>query len=243
MADWNPWHGCIKYSAGCRHCYVYRRDARYEKDSSLVHKTANFNLPLRRDRAGNYKIKPGERVWTCFTSDFFLDLADEWRGEAWSMMRERSDLYFFFITKRIDRFYDCIPADWGEGYDNVAICCTVENQEMADYRLPIYKETPIRHKSIASEPLLTPIDMSAYLGPWLNKVVVGGESGQAARPCDYQWVLDIRRQCMAARVPFYFKQTGAHFIKDGRLYQIPRKLQSAQARKARIDWPKGTGLG
>lgn len=242
MADWNPWHGCIKYSAGCRHCYVYRQDARYEKDSSQVRKTANFDLPRRRDRFGNYKIKAGERVWTCFTSDFFLDLADPWREEAWAMMRERSDLLFFFITKRIDRFYDCIPGDWGNGYPNVAICCTIENQEAADYRLPIYQEAPIRRKSLACEPLLAPIEMSAYLGPWLDKVVVGGESGPQARPCDYQWVLDIRRQCMADQIPFYFKQTGARLIKDGRLYRIPRKLQSVQARKAGIDWPEGTRL-
>lgn len=243
MAEWNPWHGCIKYSAGCQNCYVYRRDARYEKDSSQVYKTTNFNLPLRKDRSGNYKIKPGERVWTCFTSDFFLDIADPWRAEAWAMMKTRSDLYFFFITKRIDRFYDCIPSDWGEGYPNVAICCTVENQQAADTRLPIFKEVPIKHKSIAAEPLLSPIEMSPYLGSWVDKVVVGGESGLEARPCDYQWILDIHNQCLNAKVPFYFKQTGARFIKNGKLYRIPRKNQSTQARKAAINWPKGTRLG
>jgi protein gp37 len=238
MADWNPWHGCIKYSEGCRNCYVYRRDARYEKDSSQVYRTVNFALPLRRDRAGNYKIKPGERVWTCFTSDFLLDLADPWREEAWAMMRERSDLDFFLITKRIDRLADCLPGDWGAGYENVSICCTVENQREADYRLPIYQAAPICHKSLACEPLLSLIDMSAYLGPWLEMVVVGGESGQQARPCDYRWVLDIRRQCQDARVPFYFKH-GARLVKDGRLYHIPRRLQSLQAHRAGIDWPRG----
>lgn len=242
MAEWNPWHGCIKYSEGCRNCYVYRRDARYEKDSSQVYRTGNFDLPLRRDRVGNYKLKPGEKVWTCFTSDFLLDLADPWRDEAWAMMRQRSDLEFFFITKRIDRLADCLPADWGEGYANVAICCTVENQRQADYRLPIYQAAPIRHKSLACEPLLGLIDMERYLGPWLDLVVAGGESGEQARPCDYRWVLDIRRQCVAAKVPFYFKQTGARLLKDGRLYRIPRKLQSIQAHRAGIDWPRGVSL-
>ena len=76
------------------------------------------------------------------TSDFFLEEADEWRPECWRMIRERSDLRFAIITKRIHRFMECIPDDWGEGYPNVSVYCTVENQQMADYRLPIYLELP-----------------------------------------------------------------------------------------------------
>ncbi len=49
---WNLWHGCHKKSEGCKHCYVFRRDAEYEKDSRIVTKTASFNLPIRRDRWG-----------------------------------------------------------------------------------------------------------------------------------------------------------------------------------------------
>ena len=77
-------------------------------------------------------------VYTCFSSDFLLDAADEWRGEAWAMMRLRSDLHFFMITKRIDRLMSVVPDDWRTGYSNVTLCCTVENQERADYRLPLY---------------------------------------------------------------------------------------------------------
>lgn len=127
MANWNPWHGCIKYSEGCANCYVYRGDARYERSASDVRRNADFDLPVRTDRSGAYKLKQGETVYTCFTSDFFLDKADGWRAEAWDRIRARSDLEFFFITKRIERFYECIPPDWGNGWDNVAIGCTVEN--------------------------------------------------------------------------------------------------------------------
>jgi protein gp37 len=236
MAGWNPWHGCHKLSAGCANCYVYRIDARHERDSSIVKKNAEFNLPVRRGRDGEYKIKPGEVVYTCFTSDFLLEDADAWRTEAWRMMRERSDLIFFFITKRIDRFMQCIPADWGDGYENVHICCTCENQAMADYRLPIFRAAPIRHKSIILEPMLGPVALSPYLGGWVEDVTVGGESGPEARWCDYTWVLDIRRQCVEANIAFYFRQTGARFIKDGKRYNIPRRLQHAQARKANIDF-------
>ena len=61
------------------------------------------------------------------------------------MMRLRSDVRFLIITKRIDRFLETIPSDWGDDYDNVTICCTIENQDRADYRLPIYKTAPIKH--------------------------------------------------------------------------------------------------
>ena len=120
-ADWNPWHGCHKYSAGCQNCYVYRMDGRHQKDASIVQKTAAFYLPIAHARDGSYKIPPGSMIGTCFTSDFLLEDADPWRGEAWRMIRERSDCYFLFITKRITRFAQCIPEDWGEGYRNLTI--------------------------------------------------------------------------------------------------------------------------
>ncbi|WP_428897292.1 protein gp37 [Parelusimicrobium proximum] len=232
---WSPWHGCHKLSEGCRHCYMYRIDARHGRDSSKVVKNKEFYLPVKKTRAGEYKIPAGSTVYTCFGSDFFVTEADEWRKEAWAMMRERSDLHFFFITKRIDRFYDCIPEDWGNGYDNVTIACTMENQDMADYRLPIYKTAPIKHKTIICEPLLSKIDLSAHLGKWAGSLVAGGESGTEARVCDYDWVLDLRRQCEESRVNFYFKQTGARLRKDGKVYRILKRLQHAQARKAGIN--------
>ena len=234
--SWNLWHGCHKLSPVCQNCYVYRMDARQNRDSSLVHKTANFDLPVRRTRDGRYKIPPGTVVYTCFTSDFLLEDADAWRPEAWQIMKERKDLEFLFITKRIDRFLDCIPSDWGDGYPNVHICCTVENQDRADYRLPVFRAAPIRHKSIVCEPLLEEIDLTPYLGEWVEEVIAGGESGNEARLCDYSWILALRTQCMLYEVPFTFKQTGARFCKDGRLYRIQRPDQHKQARKADIDY-------
>jgi protein gp37 len=211
-------------------------DARHDKDSSIVTKTNNFNLPIKKDRKGNYKIPSGELVYTCFTSDFFLDDADEWRKEAWKMIKERSDLRFFIITKRIDRFNVSLPEDWNDGYDNVTVGSTVENQDRADYRLPIFIKAPIKHKYIICEPLLGKIDLSQYLGSWVELVVVGGESGNEARVCDYEWVIDIRRQCIEKNISFYFKQTGAKFLKDGKLYKIKREFQHKMARKAGINY-------
>ncbi|MBE6039262.1 MAG: DUF5131 family protein, partial [Anaerofustis stercorihominis] len=218
-----------------KNCYVYRTDAKYEKDSSEITKNTSFYDPVKKKRDGSYKLPSGEIIYTCFTSDFFLEYADEWRKEAWEMIRQRSDARFLFITKRIHRFNECIPDDWGDGYENVIIGCTVENQKMADFRLPIFADAPIKHKMIICEPLLENIDISRYLTPQINLVNAGGESGTNARICDYEWILSIRQQCIDAGVPFEFHQTGTHFKKDGKLYTIPRKLHHSQAKKANID--------
>ncbi|MBQ8513132.1 MAG: DUF5131 family protein, partial [Clostridia bacterium] len=233
---WNPWHGCRKLSEGCRNCYVYRMDAQHEKDAGEIKQNAStFRLPVMRNRLGEYKHPAGTEFSTCFTSDFFLEEADAWREDAWRMIRERSDCRFFIITKRIDRFMQCIPADWGSGYDHVSVFVTAENQKMADYRLPIYLTLPIQTKGIVCEPLLERIDLSAYLTPEITSVTVGGESGSEARICRYEWVLDIREQCRRAGVGFSYHQTGARLVKDGKLYQIPREHQHEQARRAGID--------
>ena len=233
---WNLWHGCHKLSAGCQHCYVYRGDAKRGIDSTVVTRTKNFDLPIQKKRNGEYKIPSGTLVYTCFTSDFFLEDADPWRADAWAMMRLRSDLRFMMITKRIDRLQETIPDDWGEGYDNVTICCTIENQERADYRLPIYKAAPIKHKILICEPLLERIDLRPYnIGSWVEQLVVGGESGRDARVCHYDWILELHQLCVKNKVAFWFKQTGAQFVKDGRLYAIKRQLQHAQARKANLN--------
>lgn len=234
---WNLWHGCHKLSAGCKYCYVYRGDAKRGVDSSIVTKTKNFDLPIQKKRNGDYKVPSGSLVYTCFTSDFFVEEADEWRAEAWQMMRLRSDLRFMMITKRIDRLIQSLPDDWGDGYENVTICCTVENQDRTNYRLPIYKAAPIKHKIIICEPLLERIDLRPYnIGSWVEQVVVGGESGYDARLCDFDWIMELRNLCVEQNVSFWFKQTGGKFIKDGRLYNINRRLQHAQARKAGINY-------
>ena len=234
MADYNPWHGCHKISSGCLNCYMYRQDSNHGIDSNLVRKTNSFNMPMRKNRDGSFKYE-NEVMWTCFTSDFFIEEADEWRNEVWMMIKLRSDLKFFMITKRPHRISECLPSDWGSGYSNVTIYVTCENQEMADKRLPIYLELPIVHKGVCCEPLLGEIDLEKYLDGRIEEVVAGGESGNEARVCDYDWVLKLKEQCTRTNTRFIFKQTGARFRKDGKVYRIQRKYQHSQAKKANID--------
>ncbi len=233
---WNPWHGCKKISEGCRHCYVYRIDSKHGKDPSEVTRNKDFDLPVKRKRNGEYKIPSGETVYTCFSSDFLLEDADEWRNDAWECMRMRRDLNFIFLTKRIHRLKEALPDDWGEGYDNVIIGCTCENQQMADIRLPIFMSLQIKHRIVISEPLLGEIDFSGLVDNRVEKFVVGGESGDEARICDFEWVKKIHSFCVENNIPFFFKQTGANFKKGNRIYSIPRKYQFEQAKKANLDF-------
>lgn len=238
MPVWNPWHGCHKISAGCGQCYVFREDAArgVTVPTTTVRKTSSFKLPLRHDRKGNWKFPSGTRFWLCFTSDLFIEEADEWRAEIWEIIRQRKNCHFTFFTKRIDRMTACLPADWNKGWENVTVGCTVENQDRADFRLPIFLNIPIRHRIIVAAPLLGPINISQWLNPsQIEEVSVGGESGKYARPLDFNWVRDIREQCRNSDVSFSFHQTGSYLIKDGRTYHIPREHQHSQASKAFLD--------
>ena len=179
---WNPWHGCHKFSPGCQHCYVYRRDESIGKNPAEVVKTASFDLPVQKKRDGSYRIPAGETVYAVMTSDFFVEEADGWREDIWRMIHQREDVQFIIITKRIVRFSSCLPDNWGNGYPNVTVGCTCENGEAAAQRLPIFLSLPIADRFVTCEPLLSPI----LLEPWLESgkiraVIAGGESGDGAR--------------------------------------------------------------
>lgn len=235
MAMWSPWRGCHKHSEGCKFCYIHKGDNRKGISTNNIVKTDNFDIPIRKNKNGEYKIKSGETVYLCFSTDFLIEEADCWRKECWKMIKERDDLKFLFLTKRIERFIDCIPEDWGYGYDNLAIGCTIENQKNAEYRLGIFSKLPIKHKYIICQPLIEKIDIEKYLDN-IELVIVGGESDKDARVLDYDWVLDIKKQCVNKNVSFEFRQCGTNFIKDGKKYILKTKELFMYARKANINF-------
>lgn len=234
MGMWNPWRGCHKYSEGCKNCYIHKGDAKRHIDTNIVQLTKNFDAPVARKKNGEYRIKSGETIYLCFSSDFLIEEGDVWRQECWNMIKERADLNFIFLTKRIDRFMTSLPDDWNDGYENVTVGCTIENQESADYRLEIFAKLPIKHKNIICQPLIESIYIEKYLDG-IELVVVGGESDFNARPLDYDWVLSIREQCINRKVHFEFRQCGTNFIKDGKKYRLNVRQLCSQARKADID--------
>lgn len=235
MAMWNPWHGCHKYSDGCKFCYIHKGDYKRGIDTNNIEKTDKFYTPILKNKKGEYRIKSGQTVYLCFSTDFLIKEADEWRNECWEMIKERSDLTFIFLTKRIERFLECIPDDWNGGYDNVIVGCTVENQDRADFRLAIFDKLPIKHKNIICQPLIEKVDISEHLEN-IELVVVGGESDYNARVLNYDWVLSIRQQCIEREVHFEFRQCGTHFIKDGKTYNLNVRDLCSQAKKAGINY-------
>jgi protein gp37 len=200
-ATWNPWYGCHKVSPACDHCYAERWAKRSGRDFSVVTRSkTTFNDPL--------KWKDPERIFVCSLSDFFHPDADQWRDDAFDVMREADWHTYMLLTKRPERpvtGWWVWPKSWWIGV-------TTENQEQADTRIPVLlKSTAPAVRFVSCEPLLGPIDLSGHLlmEPPVDWVIVGGESGPGFRKMEHQWVVDLQRQCARAAVPFFFKQWSA----------------------------------
>ena len=236
---WNPWHGCIKCSEGCRNCYMYFLDRMRDRDGSEIYRTrSGFYYPLQKDRRGNYKVQAGEMLRVCMTSDFFLEQADPWREEAWNIMRQRPDVIFFLLTKRPERVRACLPEDWGDGWENIFFNVTCENQRRADERIPLLLELPFRHKGIMCAPFIGPVKLGAYLDDGqIRQVLCDGENYDGARPCHYEWVRSLHDECAAHDVTFVFLGTGRRFVKDRKLYKLEgNRLQTEQAYKSGLTY-------
>ncbi len=243
---WNPWHGCIKCSEGCQNCYMYFLDRARDRNGSDIYKTkSGFNYPLQRYKDGRYKIQSGELIRVCMTSDFFLEEADKWRDEVWEIISLRPDVKFFLLTKRPERILKCLPKYWDDGWENVMLSVTCENQRRADERIPILLSLPFKHKGIMCAPFIGEISIKSHLASGqIEQVICGGENYDGARPCNFDWVKKLRSECVSYNVTFCFIETGTIFIKDGKRYNLPQKrVQSEMAYKSgmnfaghEIDW-------
>lgn len=209
---WNPWRGCVKCSEGCLYC----------KTAILVRENkSQFRLPvLKRNIKGvkrqeaPYKIPSGSIFRVCTTSDFFISEADTMRRLAWDFIHERYDCLFHIVTKRPERIMQTLPDIWLDGWDNVVISVTVENELAAWERIPILLDLPVKHMSLSLEPLLEGIDITPFLSSGLiETVLVSGESYTGfeglARKIDIQWVKDIQEQCKYFNTNFIFNKTGS----------------------------------
>lgn len=236
---WNPWHGCRKYSEGCDNCYMFYLDKQRDKDGGEIYKVkTNFNLPLKKDRQGNFKIKSGEEVRVCMTSDFFLEEADAWRDEVWDMIRIRSDVNFYLLTKRAKRIKKCLPWDWLDGWNNVSINVTAENQKCAEERIPILLDIPAKHKGVMVAPFIGEVSIEKYLSTGrIEEVLADGENYEGARPLHYEWVKLLYDQCVKYQVLFKFFGTGDIFIKDNKKYHICKAYQRVQALRSGLQYP------
>lgn len=224
---WNPWQGCRKISSGCKFCYMHRDKKRYGNDPTVIVKSkpATFNSPLT-------KLK-GPLVFTCSWSDFFISQADLWRDEAWDIIRQTPHLTYQILTKRPENILDRLPSDWGDGWDNVWLGVSVENQDYT-WRMDILRGVPCKLRFVSAEPLLGELSLNLDNFNW---VITGGESGEGEnwRISEFGWFAGIKDQCIEANVLFFHKQNGGNIYRnkvngivggnllDGKIYnEIPR---------------------
>lgn len=141
-------------------------------------------------------------------------------------MKERPDVVFTLVTKRPERIKECLPSDWGDGWENIWLNVTTENQMRADERIPILLSLPFKHKGILIAPFIGEISLAKYLSAGvIENVWCGGENYDGARPLYYSWVEKIANECKAADVTFSFFETGNVFIKNGRRVYFENKTE------------------
>lgn len=227
-ATFNPWLGCTKVSPGCDHCYAEQQDRHRgwtpEGWGGPRRRTSAeyWKQPLKWDRAA---ARQGERrrVFCSSLADVFDNQVDaSWRTDLWNLIAATPHLDWLLLTKRPQNIKKMLPENWGDGYPNVWLGTTVENQAEADRRIPHLLAVQARVRFLSCEPLLGPVNLrNAFIvgpeGGWewwgaerhmLHWAIVGGESGPGARPMHPDWARSLRDQCAAAGVAFHFKQWG-----------------------------------
>lgn len=239
----NPWIGCAKVSQGCANCYAESFAHRYGKAEwgptaqRVRTSAANWRKPL----VWNARAKKEGRRYKVFVAslaDVFENNIQivEWRLDLFDLIDATRNLDWLLLTKRPENVKTRVRDSWLAGYwpSNVWIGTSVENQEMADKRIPHLLTLPASVRFLSCEPLLGPLDLSPWLSccpscgasrkdsPYtscgyceaypearsISWVICGGESGPQARPMHENWARSLRDQCQAAGVPYFFKQWG-----------------------------------
>jgi protein gp37 len=241
----NPWIGCVKVSDGCKNCYAERYGHRFGVEWGVngerrVTSRLNWEQPYLWDRAAR-REGVRRRVFCASLADVFerrVDL-DGLRNKLFRLIEATPHLDWLLLTKRPENVLPLLERSvmslWGNGLpDHVWIGTSVENQEMADKRIPELLKVPARVRFLSVEPMLGPVDLSnwfdGYFVPDIHWVIAGGESGPGARLMYSGWVKALRDQCAAACVCFFFKQWGgrnkatAGRVLDGRTWdEVPGK--------------------
>lgn len=228
QCTWNPVTGCTEISVGCKNCYAKRMALRLQAMGQRNYRNG-FDVTIHKHMLDlPLKWRKPRKIFVNSMGDMFHRLVPyDFVAESFNVMTKTSQHQFQLLTKRslrLQRLACDLP--WPQ---NVWAGVTVET---ADYlkRVDHLRQTPAAVKFLSLEPLLGPIDNLDLTD--IDWVIVGGESGPGARPMLREWVIDIRDQCLAADVPFFFKQWGGvNKKKTGRLLdgqtwdQTPEKVR------------------
>lgn len=203
-STWNPVTGCTKVSPGCEHCYAERMSHRLKAMGNPKYANA-FDLTVHEDALdAPLRMKTPRMIFVNSMSDLFHSgVALDFIQRAFGVMKQASWHTFQVLTKRSSRLAELSEKlEWPE---NIWMGVSVETEDYT-FRIDDLRTTAAATKFLSLEPLLGPLH-----GLDLNEidwVIVGGESGPGARPMKEEWVTDIRDQCVAQGIPFFFKQWG-----------------------------------
>lgn len=213
-STWNPVTGCTKISPGCKHCYAERMALRLQMMGQPNY-VNGFNPTLHEHLlALPLSWKKPQMIFVNSMSDLFHEQVPvRFILRVFEVMRRASWHTFQVLTKRSVRLWQLDPdIDWPA---NVWMGVSVEGERYT-FRIDHLRQTHAHIKFLSLEPLLCPLPRLDLRG--IQWVIVGGESGPGARPMKKEWVTDIRDQCLAAGVAFFFKQWGGvHKKRTGRL--------------------------
>lgn len=220
-ATWNIARGCTKVDEDCKFCYMYRDsmdNTRYNPLDVIRAKTV-FDMPLHYKETKSAVWSGCPLIFTCSLTDFFHPAIDPYRHEAWDIIRRCPHLIFQILTKRPERIIDCLPADWGESWNNVWLGTSVGSVKGCD-RMYKLANIPAAVRFISFEPLYerlaTNWDLSEIMS--FHWVIIGGESGNDTgkyryRPCMTEWMEELVHAFDSCGVPVFVKQMGTHISK------------------------------
>lgn len=244
-ATWNIAVGCSKVDEDCKYCYMYRESlngTRYEPKTVRKTKTV-FNLPL--------KLKEPSKIFTSSLTDFFHEDCDQFRNEAWDIIRKCPQHTFQILTKRPDRIENNLPSFWNEIKGHVGLGTSIGSQSSINRAWQLLNaKIDCECYFLSLEPLHGEIDLHESelllenwrqiytIGKYIDWVIVGGESGNENgmykyRPCELQWIEKIVNQCVETNTPVFVKQLGTYLAKDlklsdrhgGNFDEFPTNLQ------------------
>ena len=242
----NPWIGCTNISPGCDHCYAEAMARQFGHAKWGDHprnrtSQANWAKPISWNRrAGEFKREHGrrQRVFCASMADVFDNQApSDWRADLFAFILECRRLDWLLLTKRPQNIAKMLPNDWQDGYRNVWLGITAEDQERFDQRWKHLKAIPAAIKFVSYEPAIGPLRLPND-GPLPNWLISGGESGPGARRTKPRWVRDIISECRRMDVVPFHKQWG-NYASNPLVAERGLTIEEAK----RLDtWGKGGGL-
>jgi protein gp37 len=220
----NPWMGCQKVSEGCRNCYAEQlvtgrmgRNLWGPEESDQNNGRQKTKSPWKKVKRWQKKAADNNEIRLVFTGslcDIFEDaeIPNNYRPQVWDVIRSSPNLHFQLLTKRPQNIAGMLPDDWGDGYDNVWLGCTIERNDVAHRHYQLVRN-PAKVHYVSYEPAIGPLDQMPLDD--IEWVIYGGESGSDYRDHNIEWPRNMRERCEKTGTAFFYKQSPAYKTEQG----------------------------